>query len=205
MADPNESDEPPEAKKWINAGKFLTDNEIQCLSGQEVKRGSQTRYHIRYKALGALDDLFTVNSGLSNKDARKMFEGTGNITTKGTTRDSPEGDRDVLPGREGELSSIIALACRGYERNGIEPEEFVSKVVVPGIRKGVGDANDIHPKRVSVDIQADITPYDDMSKLADRLEQEGPESLTEREAYLLYQYDKITLEKFTSVLEEINE
>jgi hypothetical protein len=201
----SESDEPPEAEKWINADKFLTDDERVCLRGGEVEYESQKRYRIRYKTLGALNDLFEINSGLSNKNAGKLFEGVGNVTTKDTTRDTADGERDVLPGREGELSAIVALACRGYYLNSIKPEQFISQVVVPGMRKGLADSHEIHPSRISVNIDADIEVYDDISELADRLEEEGADSITEEEAYLLYSHDRLSIDEYTDVLETINQ
>jgi hypothetical protein len=201
----SDSNEPPEAQKWTDAGGFLTDDEKRLLRGSEVDNESQKRYRVRYKTLGALNDLFMVGMHLSDKDTRKLFEGAGNITTDGATRTTADGERDILPGREGELSAIIALGARGYNLNGISPDEFISTVVRSGIQKGLGDVNGIHPNRVSVDIETDITVHDNLSELADRLEQEGPDALTEREAWSLYHDDRISLDEYTRVLEEINQ
>ena len=201
----SEEGEPREAKKWLNAGSFLTENEQRHLRGKEVEYESQVRYRIRYKTLGALKDLFMVGMHLSNTDAKKLFEGAGSATTEGTTREAAVRESYVLPGREGDLSAIVALASRGYKENGIEPEEFLEKVVAPGMRKGIGDTLNIHPSRVGVNIQTDIMIYDNLSEIADRLEEKGAESVTEKEAGLLYRNDKITLEEYTDVLEKINQ
>jgi len=154
------SDQPPEAEKYKNAGQFLSDKEEQCLFGVDTERESQRHYRIRHKTLGALADLFTVGANLNNKNAKKLFKGAGNITTDGTTRNPPDSERDGLPGREPELSAIIALGCRGYKANDIDPEEFVSSVVKNGIEKGIADYKQISPGRVSVDLDASVTVHE---------------------------------------------
>lgn len=162
------------------------------------------RSKIRGRIEGALRD-FTEANKLSDDDAQKLFEGAGEITTEGTTINPPEAGRDVLPGLPYEISSIIALACRGYRENGITPQEFVSSRVTSGITMGIAEAEGISANRVSVEIDTTVTTHDNLSEITNRLEQKGPTALSDKEGILLYQNDKINSSELTEILDSPEE
>ena len=186
----------------------MTEKQRDYLNGQHEPPNDNAEYQMRSKIRarteGALSDFFEVNK-LSDDDVEKLFEGAGEISTKGTGINRPEGSRDLVLGFDDCLSAIIALACRGYQKNEIDPQKFVSSIVVPGVRKGVADAEDINTSRVSVDIDTTVTILDELTELQNRLEQEGPASLSDKEGFLLYKSREIDSAELKTILDSSDE
>jgi len=149
-------------------GKFLTEKQREYLSGAHdpptENAENKMRSDIRNRVAGVLEDVFWVND-LSNEDLKLIFKGANEITTKGTSIQTSKENRDILPGHEAGIDSLIALSCRGYMEHGIEPGEFTSSRVENGIEKAVADSKGYQPGRVSVDIETSVTVHDEFDSL----------------------------------------
>jgi hypothetical protein len=149
-------------------GRFLTDTQRDYLNGLHDPPSDNAEYQIRSKIRarteGALEEFDSVGK-LTDDDAKKVFEGVGEITTDGTTITTPEGSRDIMPGHEAELIKLVAFAYRGFRENKAPADYFISALKA-GIRQGEANRHNVSPNNVSIDLELnELTVHTDVNSM----------------------------------------
>ena len=179
-------------KRGVKNEMLLTgENEIESGSAKE----RQIRQQIRNHTMNAILDFPYLVGHLEDRDKRRIFN-------DGYDPSNSDEDMEQLGQLEQvnyNLPTIVAFLYQLYqmEHSDATVHEFEELV-----RKGIETAHLTEGREATATVDISVDIGDSVGELLSRYENEGPESLTEQEAHLLYEYDEITQEEYIEWLKK---
>jgi hypothetical protein len=175
-------------------GAYTPDDAETIEPGSAKER--QIRQQIRNHTMNAMLDFAFLVAQMEDRDKRRVFNDGFD----------PERPNDVGEGKkkshfevQRELPTLIAFVYQLYQ---LEGGNVASDSLAEAVRRGIETVHHTNGRSVTADVEITIETGDEVAEIADRYHDQGPVAITDKEAFLLYEYEEIDTSEYVEFVHD---
>lgn len=157
----------------------------------------QARQEIRDRVINAIFDFNLLAGNLEERDKRRILNDGWD-----PERHSERNEDPLLHKVRDDLPVLITFIYQLYQ---IDSQSVASEALSKTVKRGIESAHAAAGQHATADVNIEVTVSSGIENIHNQLKEEGPESITEEQAHLLYSHDRLSLEEYTNVLKAINQ
>jgi hypothetical protein len=190
LLDPSLIEPNSEYQQEIKEEIESSDIEPKTASEREV------RQNIRNWTMNTIFDFAILVGHLEERDKRKILNDGWD-----PKRAQETGENPPVYNVRYDLPFVITFIYQMYQ---IDSGTVAAKGLAETVRKGIESAHATAGEHATANVNIEVSVGPDIDELSSRFEEQGPNGVTEEEAYLLYQHDQITRDEYIDVLKAVD-